>query len=74
MDTAILGLPGFAFVVTVLATRAYVRHLDVLHGPYILGRPGGLLRRFWRPASSSIDRLFSLEGPKMIYFDSIGVG
>jgi hypothetical protein len=47
--------------------------MDVLYGPYIRGRPGGLsVKRFWQPSSSAIDRLFELEGQKMIYLDSIG--
>jgi hypothetical protein len=73
MGIEILDLFGFALTVIVPATIAYKRRMDVLYGPYMRGRPGGLsVKRFWQPSSSAIDRLFELEGQKMIYLDSIG--
>ena len=71
MDTEMLELLGFIFAVIVLAKMAYARSIDVLYGPYIPGRAGGLsLKRFWQPASLAIDRLFVLEGQKMIYLEA----
>jgi hypothetical protein len=73
MSIEILGLFGFAFAAIAVATMAYRRRMDVLYGPYIRGRPARLsVERFWQPASSAIDRLSELEGPKMIYLSSIG--
>jgi hypothetical protein len=73
MGIEIFGLLGFAFVTIALATMAYARRMDVLHGPYIQGRTGGLsLKRFRKPASSAIARLLALESQKMTYLASIG--
>lgn len=73
MNIEIFGLLGFAFAAIAMATLAYRRRMDVLYGPYVRGRPQGLsVKRFWQPASSAIDRLSELEGPKMIYLSSIG--
>jgi hypothetical protein len=73
MNIEILGLLGIAFAAIAVATMAYRRSMDVLYGPYVRGRPGGLsVKRFWQPASSAIDRLSELEGPKMTYLSSIG--
>jgi hypothetical protein len=73
MNIEVLGLLGLAFAAIVLATMAYKRRMDVLYGPYIQARAGGLsVKRIWRPGSSAIDRLSELEGQKMIYLGSIG--
>jgi hypothetical protein len=67
MEMEILGLLSFVFVATVLAIRAHLHNSDVLHGPYIPGRPGGFsLRRFADPGSFAVDRLFWLEGQKSV--------
>jgi hypothetical protein len=72
VDIEILELMGFAFVATALATMAFERRRDVLYGPYIQGRAGGLsLKRLWDPASSAIDRFLALESQKVIYAGSI---
>jgi hypothetical protein len=72
MDIEILGFFGFAFTAIVLAKTAYERRMDVLYGPYIQGcARGPLIKRFWQPSSSAIDRLFALEGQKMIYLGPI---
>jgi hypothetical protein len=71
MDINTLGFLGFAFAATALATIAYERRLDVLHGPYIQGRSGiraGLsARRFWSPV---VDRL-RWKARNMIYLAAI---
>jgi hypothetical protein len=67
MEMETLGLLSFAFVATVLAIIAYMHNSDVLHGPYIQGRPGGFsLKRFAYPASFAVERLFWLEGQKSV--------
>jgi hypothetical protein len=67
MDIATLGILGFIFAATALARIAYERRSDVLSGPYIQGgAKGRSWRAFWQPASLAIDRMFALEGPKMI--------
>jgi hypothetical protein len=72
MDIEILELMGFAFAATAFATMAFERRRDVLYGPYIQGRARGLsLKRFWRPASSAIDRFLELESQRVIYAGSI---
>lgn len=74
MDIEILGLLGLAFAAIALATMAYKRRMDVLYGPYIQASAGGRAclsaKLFWKPASSAIDRLFRLEGQKMVYLGS----
>jgi hypothetical protein len=71
MDIEILEILGFAFAVIGFATMAYGRRMDVLYGPYIRGRVGGFpVKRIWHPASSAIDRLFTLESERMIYLGS----
>ena len=74
MDIETLGLPGFAFAATALATMAYERRMDVLYGPYIQRRAGirtGLsVRRFWTTASSAVDRL-RWKARNVIYLTSI---
>ncbi len=73
MNIEILGLLSFTLAAIVAATVTYRRRMDVLYGPYVRGRPGGLsVKRFWQPSSSAIDRLSELEGPKMMYLSSIG--
>jgi hypothetical protein len=71
MDIEILGLLGFALTAAGLATIVYQRRMDVLYGPYIQNRARGsaglLMRRFWNPASSAIDRLLALESQRMAY-------
>jgi len=73
MDIQTLGVLGFIFAATALARIAYERRSDVLSGPYILGSAKGhSWRGFWQPASLAINRMFALEGPKMIYTASFG--
>lgn len=73
MDSEILGLLVFASAAIAAATVTYQRRMDVLYGPYVRGRPGGLsMKRFWRPSSSAIDRLSELEGPKTMSLSPIG--
>jgi len=73
MNIEILGLLGIASAAIAMATLAYRRSMDVLYGPYVRGRPGALsVKRFWQPASSAMDRLSELEGPKLTYISSIG--
>lgn len=73
MDSEILGLLVFASAAIAAATVTYQRRMDVLYGPYVRGRPGGLsVKRFWRPSSSAIDRLSELEGPKTMSLSPIG--
>jgi hypothetical protein len=73
MDIQTLGILGFIFAATALARIAYERRSDVLFGHYLHGRAKGrpwiLL---WQPASLAIDRMFALEGPKMVYPTSLG--
>jgi hypothetical protein len=72
----LLGLLGLALATTGLATIVYQRRMDVLYGPYIQNRAGGsaglLMRRFWNPASSAIDRLLALESQRMPYLTASG--
>ena len=73
MDIQTLGILGFIFAATALARIVYERRSDVLSGPYIHGRAKGRSWiRLWQPASLAIDRMFALEGPKMIYPASFG--
>jgi hypothetical protein len=73
MDIQVFGLLGLVLAAIAVATMAHRRRMDVLHGPYVRGRPQGLsVKQFWQPASSAIDRLCELEGPKMTYLSSIG--
>jgi hypothetical protein len=72
MNIEIFGLFGFALATIAVAAMAYRRRMDVLYGPYVRGRPGLSVKRFWQPASSAIDRLSELEGPKMMYLSSFG--
>ena len=72
MDIQTLGVLGFIFAATALARIAYERRSDVLSGHYIHGRAGRSWIRLWQPASLAIDRMFALEGPKMIYTASFG--
>jgi hypothetical protein len=73
MDIEILGLLGLALIAIVPATMAYERRMDVLYGPYIQrgGRASPLVKRFWKPASSAIDRLLALESQRMPYLAPI---
>ena len=76
MHIEILGLLGLALTATGLATIVYQRRMDVLYGPYIQNRAGGradlLMRRFWNPASSAIDRLLALESQRTPYLTPSG--
>ena len=71
MDTEVLEIVSFVVAAIVLAKMAHLRRMDVLYGPYIQGRAGRFsVKRFWQPASLAIDRLFALEGQKMIYLET----
>jgi hypothetical protein len=74
MEIETLGLLGLALAAIAVAKIAYERRMDVLYGPYIRGRAvrraGLLVKRFWMPGDSAIDRFRSLEETKMIYLSS----
>ena len=65
MDIEILRLAGFALMATALARMAYERRLDVLYGPYILGRARGrvglFVKRRRKSVQTALDRFRSLE-------------
>jgi hypothetical protein len=71
MNIEILGLVGLVLIAIAFATRAYKRRMDVLYGPYIQYRASLSVKRFWKPASSAIDRLLALESWRMTYLASI---
>jgi len=68
MDIEILGLLGYVFAATTLAKMLYERRRDVLSGPYIQGGHAGLAKKRFR--NSAIDRLYALEGTRMVYLGS----
>ena len=68
-------LTGFVFASTALATLAFERSMDVLHGPYIEGRntvnPAmAALARFWRPAREAAEDL-RWKARNVAYFASV---
>jgi hypothetical protein len=75
MNIEIFGLVGLVLITSAFAVRTYERRMDVLYGPYIQYRAGARARRsvkrFWKPASSAIDRLLALESWRMTYLPSI---
>jgi hypothetical protein len=75
MDIEILGLLGFTLTAIVVGKMAYERRMDVLYGPYIRGRTTGRagfsVKRLWKPGLAAIDRLRSLEEPRMVYLSSV---
>jgi hypothetical protein len=74
MTIETIGLLGFVFAATTLATMAYERQMDVLHGPYVEvhegARPDLLADRSWIPARLTVDRL-RWKARNMVYLTSL---
>ncbi len=67
----IIGLVGFVFAATALGALVYERQTDVLHGPYIEGRPRPrTLDVNWDPLRALADRL-SFKARNVVYLASL---
>ena len=68
------ALLGFVLAVTTLAAAAYERRMDVLYGPYVEGRAGGLAGvstdQFWKQVYLAVDR-FRWKARNIVHLASL---